>query len=211
MRAIQTWPERTYQVPWPVSGPPNRLHRLGFAYKLPPPVPCGARAAARAALLGQLAGLAAETAAGQAGLCCADAARPTHNTRCTRAGGARGPERPLPTVSGRGRGNLNAALNAHCPARAPLDETDRADAQSTRRRYEPLPAAHPDTPTICVVCDNARYYKNKDSTAWLADKRIQQVFLPPCSPNLNLIERLWKYLRQKSINATDYQRDLLPP
>jgi transposase len=38
-----------------------------------------------------------------------------------------------------------------------------------------------------------------------ADKPLGQVFLPPYSPNLNLIERLWKFLRQKIINATFYR------
>ena len=32
-----------------------------------------------------------------------------------------------------------------------------------------------------------------------------QVFLPPYSPNLNLIERLWKYVRQKIINTCFYR------
>ena len=32
-----------------------------------------------------------------------------------------------------------------------------------------------------------------------------QVFLPPYSPNLNLIERLWKFLRQKIINTAFYR------
>ncbi|OWP63391.1 hypothetical protein CDA63_09300 [Hymenobacter amundsenii] len=45
-------------------------------------------------------------------------------------------------------------------------------------------------------------YKNKALTAWLTDKPLVQVFLPPYSPNMNLIERLWKYLRQKIINTT---------
>ena len=31
------------------------------------------------------------------------------------------------------------------------------------------------------------------------------MFLPPYSPNLNLIERFWKYLRQKIINTTFYR------
>ena len=56
-----------------------------------------------------------------------------------------------------------------------------------------------------MVCDNARYYKNKELRAWLADKPIVQVFLPPYSPNLNLIEQLWKFLRQKIINTTFYR------
>ena len=42
-------------------------------------------------------------------------------------------------------------------------------------------------------------------TQWLADTRIPQVFLPPYSPNLNLIERLWKFLRQKIINTTFFR------
>ena len=32
-----------------------------------------------------------------------------------------------------------------------------------------------------------------------------QVFLPPYSPNLNLIERLWKFLRQKIIDTAFYR------
>lgn len=116
-----------------------------------------------------------------------------------------GQERTLLTVSGRERINLNAALNAHAPTQVHLDETGRVDAHSTRRLCEKLLVAHPGTPRIYVVCDNARYYKNKDLTAWLADKPIQQVFLPPYSPNLNLIERLWKFLRQKIINTTFYR------
>ena len=65
--------------------------------------------------------------------------------------------------------------------------------------------AHPAEARIYVICDNARYYKNKNLRAWLADKPICQVFLPPYSSNLNLIERLWEYLRQKIINATFYR------
>ena len=104
------------------------------------------------------------------------------------------------TVSGRERVNLNAALNAHCPTQVHLDETDCVNAQSTQRLYEKLPAAHPQGP-VHVICDNARYYKNKALNAWLTNKRLVQVFMPPYSPNLNLIERLWKFLRQKIINT----------
>ena len=53
-----------------------------------------------------------------------------------------------------------------------------------------------------VVCDNARNYKNKALNPWLIDKRLVQVFLPPYSLNLNLIERLWKFLQQKIINTS---------
>ena len=116
-----------------------------------------------------------------------------------------GQERSLLPVSGRERVNLNAALNAHCPTQVLLDETTCVNAQGTRRRYGQVLAAHPDNARIYVVCDNARSYTNRGLRAWLADKPICQVFLPPYSPNLNLIERFWKYLRQKSINTPFYR------
>ena len=135
----------------------------------------------------------------------ADAVHPTHNTRCTRAWCAVGQGRPLPTVSGRERVNFNAALNAYVSTQVQLDETSRVNAQGTRHLYEQLLAAHPDKARTHVVCDNARYHKNKDLRAWLADQPIHQVSLPFYSPNLNLIERCWKYLRQKGVNTTFYR------
>ncbi len=204
-QAVQTWLRRTYRVDYSISGLTDLLHRLGFAYKLTTPVPCQADAQAQADFLDELAVLEAHVERGKAVLYYADAAHPTHNTRCTRAWCEKGTERPLLTVSGRERVNLNAALNAYEPTQVLLDETPCVNAQSTRRLYEKLLAAHPDKARIYVVCDNARYYKNQDLRAWLADKPICQVFLPPYSPNLNLIERFWKYLRQKIINATFYR------
>jgi len=202
---LQDWLLRTHRVHYAVSGLTDLLHRLGFTYKLTTPVPCQADAQAQADFLDELAVLEAHVERGEAVLYYADAAHPTHNTRCTRAWCAVGQERPLLTVSGRERVNLNAALNAYDPTQVLVDETSCVNAQSTKRLYEHLLAAHPDKTRIYVVCDNARYYKNKDLRTWLADKPICQVFLPPYSPNLNLIERFWKYLRQKISNPTFYR------
>jgi hypothetical protein len=73
------------------------------------------------------------------------------------------------------------------------------NAQSTRALYEKLLVAHPGGQPIYIVCDNARYYRNRELAEWLQDKPLVQVFLSPYSPNLNLIERLWRFLRQKLI------------
>ncbi len=205
-RALQAWLQQTYGVAYSVSGLTDLLHRLGFTYKLTTPVPCEADAAAQAAFLtNTLTPLLAQAEAGQCVVYFADAAHPTHNTRCTRAWTEKGVARPLPTVSGRERVNLNAALNAHCPTQVHVQESAWVNAQSTRQLYEQLLVAHPEGRPIYVVCDNARYYKNRELTQWLADKPLVQVFLPPYSPNLNLIERFWKFLRQKIINATFYR------
>lgn len=206
VRAVGAWLKRHWGVAYSVAGLTHLLHRLGFSYKLTTPVPCEADPVQQAAFLAeQLRPLLAQAEAGQAVVYFADAAHPTHNTRSTRVWTRTGQPRPLPTVSGRERVNLNAAVNAHCPTQVHLHETDCVNAQSTKALYEKLLAAHPDGRPIYVVCDNARYYRNRELAAWLQDKPLIQVFLPPYSPNLNRIERLWKFLRQKIIHPCFYR------
>lgn len=53
--------------------------------------------------------------------------------------------------------------------------------------------------------DNARYYHDKKLKEWVDGTKVKRVFLPPYSPNLNLIERLWKFLWKKVINAGFYR------
>ncbi len=204
-RQLVDWLATTYGVAYTVSGLTDLLHRLGYSYKQTTAVPCQADAAVQTAFLADtLAPLLAQAEAGEAVVYFADAAHPTHNTRATYVWTETGKQRPLLTVSGRERINLNAALNALSPTQVHLDETDCVNAQSTQRLYEKLLAAHPQGP-VYVLCDNARYYKNKDLTTWLTGTRLVQVFLPTYSPNLNLIERFWKFLRQKIIDTQFYR------
>ncbi len=204
-RQLVDWVATTCGVRYSVSGLTDLLHRHGFSYKLTTAVPCQADAAVQTAFVADtLAPLLAAAEAGEAAVYFADAAHPTHNTRSTYVWTETGKERPLLTVSGRERVNLNAALNAVKPTQVHLDETGCVNAQSTQRLYEKLLAAHPTGP-VYVVCDNARYYKNKDLSTWLTGTRLVQVFLPTYSPNLNLIERLWKFLRQKIIDTQFYR------
>jgi transposase len=52
---------------------------------------------------------------------------------------------------------------------------------------------------ITVVLDNARYQRNKLVQALAAELGIRLLFLPSYSPNLNLIERLWGFLKRQSV------------
>ena len=57
---------------------------------------------------------------------------------------------------------------------------------------------------ITIVLDNARYQKCKLVTAKAAELNIELLYLPPYSPNLNIIERLWKFVKQDSLKNTYY-------
>jgi transposase len=62
---------------------------------------------------------------------------------------------------------------------------------------EALLRAYPDR-KIRLVCDNGRFHHTKAVGQWLKehDNRIKVFWLPPYSPSLNLIERLWGHLKR---------------
>jgi transposase len=51
---------------------------------------------------------------------------------------------------------------------------------------------------ILLVCDNGRFHSTKTVQQWLAEHRdqIEVFWLPPYSPSLNLIERLWGHIKR---------------
>jgi transposase len=66
-------------------------------------------------------------------------------------------------------------------------------------------AKYSDKKTITIYLDNATYHKSKQVKAFIAaHPQIKLSYLPPYSPNLNLIERLWKFVNEKVINLKYY-------
>ena len=51
---------------------------------------------------------------------------------------------------------------------------------------------------VTLVLDNARYQRNAAVQGLAAELGIVLLFLPSYSPNLNLIERLWRFMKRKA-------------
>ncbi len=58
-----------------------------------------------------------------------------------------------------------------------------------------------------IILDNARYYSSKLVQGFILENtRIVFVFLPPYSPNLDIIERLWKFFKKKITYNEYYEK-----
>ena len=69
--------------------------------------------------------------------------------------------------------------------------------------FQKLRETYPDK-EIVVVLDNAMYNHAKYTTSYAEWYNIELLFLPPYSPNLNLIERLWKFTKKKLVHNIYY-------
>jgi len=64
--------------------------------------------------------------------------------------------------------------------------------------------AYPDM-RVVIVLDNARYNYARTVRAFAEENEILLLFLPPYAPNLNLIERLWKFAKKHLVNNTYHE------
>ena len=97
--------------------------------------------------------------------------------------------------AGRQRANLLGALNAVRPELWSITEPKYVNAQTVCELISFLREEHPGE-RLHLVMDNARYQRCHKVTECAKRKRVHLVFLPAYSPNLNLIERLWKFMKK---------------
>lgn len=86
-----------------------------------------------------------------------------------------------------------------------IQEDRTLNAESTIRFFQKIEEAYPCMRKIHVFCDNASYYRNKAVQQYLTTSKVTLHFLPPYSPNLNPIERLWKWMKEQVIYNTYYE------
>lgn len=104
----------------------------------------------------------------------------------------------VPGPSGRKRYNVLAALDAITHRIIRVTNHGYINAESVCDLLRQIAAAGLVRP-ITVVLDNARYQRCKVVQALARSLRIELLFLPSYSPNLNLIERLWKFVKKECL------------
>lgn len=193
-----------YDVSYTLSGMTYLLHRLKFTYKKSKLVPAKADKKKQEQFLTQLEDLKASKGKNDP-ILYMDGVHPQHNTMLAYGWIKKGQDNIVKSNTGRQRVNINGALDSETHA-VITREDESINALSTIELLKKVEVAYPLAIIIYVICDNARYYRSKLVGQFLETSKIQLIFLPSYSPNLNLIERLWKFMKKKVLYNKYYEK-----
>jgi transposase len=113
----------------------------------------------------------------------------------------------IPTPSGRNRYNVLGAIDAITHNIISVCNTTYINHLSVIELLEKIRDRHNDSVIpISVFLDNAKYQACKAVTEKAVSLNIELMFLPSYSPNLNLIERLWKKKKKDCLNCKYYSK-----
>jgi transposase len=106
--------------------------------------------------------------------------------------------------SGRKRLNVLGALDFATKQLTAITNTTYVTSTTVCELLQLLVAQNPGIP-ITLVLDNARYQHCQLVKNLAAELNAELLFLPSYSPNLNLIERLWKHVKKDCLNSKYYE------
>lgn len=104
----------------------------------------------------------------------------------------------VPSGCGRQRYNVLGAVETRDHDFVSVRTTGSVNADTVRELIDKLDKAYPGE-EITLVMDNARYQRNKKVFEAAEVCGIELLFLPSYSPNLNLIERVWRLVKAKCL------------
>ena len=194
--SIVAYVKEAFSVDYSVSGMRDLLHRLGYEYKKPKLIPGNPDREAQEDFAGYYEQFMASKPANEEVLFL-DAVHPEHNTMAAYGWIKKGQDRKLQTNSGRQRLNLHGAINIETLSMTVI-ESKTVNADSTIELLEVINQKYALSERIHIVLDNARYHYSKEVKVYLKNNgRINLVFIPPYSPELNLVERVWRFFKSK--------------
>lgn len=205
VKPIITSVKDRFNVNYSVSGMTKLMKRLGFSYKQKVALPSKLDTKKQLDFVENYNEIE-RNLTDKCAIFFMDAVHPQHNTHTLKAWLRKGKTTYISTNSGRNRLNINGLYNPH-NQNVIVTYHKTINAQATIELFEKLKEQNPDKTRIYVFADNAKYYVSSILKGYLAQNPvIKLIHLPTYSPNLNLIERLWKYTRKEVINPIYYEQ-----
>jgi len=112
----------------------------------------------------------------------------------------------LETNTGRKRLNILGAYNPDTHSFIHITDEGNCNAERVIQFLEKILKRNRKAPGIVLFLENAKYFKAQIVQDWLDDhSKFKLEFLPPYSPNLNLIERLWRFIKDELVKNKYYK------
>lgn len=188
-----------YGVLYSIPGMNKWLHRNGFSYKKPKGYPH------KASLVEQEKFVCAynklkTTIPADEGILFMDSCHPSMATKIAYGWIKKGESKPIETTASRTRVNLVGAINLSNLAKPVMGTYTTVDGQSIVDFLSQIRKFSKIKGTIHLILDQAGYHTCDEVVKKAKKLNINLFFLPPYSPNLNPIERLWKVMNEYARN-----------
>ena len=189
---------RVFNVQYTVSGLTKWLREHDFRYKQPKAVPAKVDGQKQEEFIESYLHLLETTPANEP-IVFIDAAHPTMATKISYGWIKKGIDKPIAQTASRTRVNVIGAIELKT-MNVVSHFAQTVNAQTMLAFFDSLKQAYPQAATIHVILDQSGYHRSQDLKDGAASQNIVLHYLPPYSPNLNPIERLWKIMNEKVRN-----------
>jgi transposase len=190
---ICNYVKKRYGIEYSKPGMIAWLQAQGFIYKQPIKVPGKLDVAKQEAFIAEYEKLKANLPENHE-IYFLDAVHPEFQSQSVCGWIKKGEIKTLPTTSKQYRLHFIGAINLK-NMKVFAQEYKTVNAENMISFLNDLEESSPAS-KIYIICDNGRANKNKALKAYLEKSKIEIHYLPPYSPNLNPIERLWKLMRE---------------
>lgn len=202
VKEIISYVSARWKISYTIHGMRNWLQRHGFSYKKPSLVPGKADKEKQKKWLVEYEVLKKNLTKDET-ICFMDGVHPTHNVQLAYGWIKKGVRKEIPANTGRSRVNLSGMIDI-ISHQVVIQEDKTLNKETTISFLRKIENSYPQKKKIHLFCDNAGYYRNRSVKIYLETSRIKLHFLPAYSPNLNPIERLWKWMKETVLYNTYY-------
>jgi transposase len=191
--------KKKFKVIYSLTGATDLLHRLGFTYKKTKAVPGKANREAQEHFILEYGLIKSEGK-----IYFADSTHPHHNPVISYGWIKKGEDFAVLSNSGRHRLNINGAVDIE-NLDVIMRTCDWVNADSMCDLLRAIRSKNATGEPVTLIMDNAAYNRSLKVRELAEELGINLFYLPPYSPNLNPIERLWKFFKKKVLYNKYYE------
>ena len=204
IKDICAYVRKIYQKEYTVAGMQSWMRRQGFVYKNPKGIPAKANLEAQEKFIKGYE-LFMNTTPEDEPILFGDCVHPTQTTKLSRGWIKKGKDQYVPSTGSKERVNISGAINL-----ASLEVVhrnyERINSENFVDFLKHLERYYPTAPKIHLFVDQGSYHTSQITKDYVTKSRVVLHYLPPYSPNLNPIERLWKIMHEHVSNNKYYEK-----